>query len=359
MFKIYQKYIIVNFIKKFINISLIFLFLVFILSILEEINFFKDIDVSFYFPYFLTFLNVPITLFEIFPFIFLISTQFFFYDLFKKDELNLLKKNGLSNLKLIKILFFLSILIGIFNVFIYYNIASQLKFYYSDIKNRLSNDNKYLAMVTDNGLWIKDEISNKKYIVKSKFIKDEFLIENIINEFNSNFKLIRTIQSDKIDISKNEWIVFNPLITIDNNTESVDGIIKITSNFNSEIINNLFSNISSLDMLKLYNLKKDYKKFGYSTDEITIQLLKLFATPFFYAIFTIFSITIMLNFTKNKSLLFHIVTGVTLSVIIYYINFIFNSLGNNGKIPVYPSVFFPLFIISVLSAIGLVNINEK
>ena len=112
-------------------------------------------------------------------------------------------------------------------------------------------------------------------------------------------------------------------------------------------------------MLKLYSLKKDYKKFGYSTDEITIQLLKLFATPFFYGIFTVFSITIMLNFTKNKSLLYHIVTGVMLSVIIYYINFIFNSLGNNGKIPVYPSVFFPLFIISVLSLIGLVNINEK
>ena len=105
MFKIYQKYIIINFLKKFINISLIFLFLIFILSILEEIKFFKDINVSFYYPYFLTFLNVPITLFEIFPFIFLISTQFFFYDLFKKDELNLLK-NGLSNFKLIKILFF-------------------------------------------------------------------------------------------------------------------------------------------------------------------------------------------------------------------------------------------------------------
>ena len=81
-------------------------------------------------------------------------------------------------------------------------------------------------MVTDNGLWIKDEINNKKYIGKSKFIKDEFLIENIINEFNSNFKLIRTIQSDKIDISDNEWIVFNPLVTIDNNTDNIDDFVK-------------------------------------------------------------------------------------------------------------------------------------
>ena len=129
---------------------------------LEEISFFKDLEINFLYPYFLTLLNAPITLFEIFPFIFLLTTQFLFYDLFKSDELNLLKKNGLNNLKIVKILFFLSICIGIFNVLIFYNVSSLLKFQYSNIKNSFSKDNKYLAMVTDSGLWIKDEISNKK-----------------------------------------------------------------------------------------------------------------------------------------------------------------------------------------------------
>ena len=359
MFKIYQKYLIINFLSKFAKISLIFLSLIFILGILEEINFFKDTNANFLYPYFLTLLNAPITLFEIFPFIFLISTQFLLYDLFKNEELDLLKKNGLNNMKIIKILFVLSIVIGVFNVTIYYNIASKLKFYYSNIKNDFSNDNKYLAMVTDSGLWIKDEINNKTYIIKSNFINDKFLSETIINEFNSEFELIKTIQSKKIDISSNNWIIFNPDITIENNTQKIIGVINLSTNFNSEKINNLFSNISSFDIIKLFNLKEDYKRFGYSTDEIIIHLLKLFTTPLFYGVLTIFSVIIMFNFTKNKSLLFHIITGVLLSVILYYINFIFNSLGNNGKIPVYTSIFFPLFIIFTVSIIGLVNINEK
>lgn len=359
MFKIYQKYLIINFIKKFFNISAIFLLLIFILSVIEEINFFKDLNENFYYPYFLTFLNVPITLFEIFPFIFLITTQFFFYDIFKKDELSLLKKNGLSNFKIVKILLILSIFIGIFNVLIYYNIAAKLKFYYSDIKNGFSNDNKYLAVFTSNGLWIKDEINKKKYITKSNLINDNFLLENIINEFDSDFKLMRTIQSDKIDISSNEWIIFNPTITINNKTENINGVIRVYSNFNSDFINNIFSNISSFDVFKLYDLKKNYQKFGYSTDEIKIQILRIFSTPIFYAIFTIFSIMIMFNFTKNKPLLFLSIIGILVSVMIYYINFIFNSLGVTGKIPVYTSVFFPLLIMSTLSLIGLININEK
>ena len=109
MFKVYQKYLINNFLIKFLNLSLIFFSLTFILSILEEITFLKDIEISFWYPYFLTFLSAPITLFEIFPFIFLLSTQFLFYELFKKRELVLLKANGLNNLKIIKILFCTSV----------------------------------------------------------------------------------------------------------------------------------------------------------------------------------------------------------------------------------------------------------
>ena len=167
MFKIYEKYLIKNFLGKFFLISFVFLSLIIILGILEEISFFKNSGTSFLFPYFLTFLGAPITLFEIFPFIFLLSTQFLFYDLFKKDELILLKSNGLSNLKIIKILFISSMLMGILTVSLYYSLASKLKFYYTDIKNNFSNDNKYLAVVTDSGLWLKDEVNNNTLIVKA------------------------------------------------------------------------------------------------------------------------------------------------------------------------------------------------
>ena len=359
MFKIYQRYIINNFLVKFINITLIFFSLTVILGILEEISFFKNLNKNILYPYFLTLLNAPITLFEIFPFIFLLTTQFLFYDLFKREELNLLKKNGLDNLKIIKILFLLSLVIGVFNILIYYNFASKLKFHYSNIKNNFSNDNKYLAMVTESGLWIKDEINNKILIIKSNYVKESFLSKTIINEFNSDFELLRTIQSEKVDIKKNDWIIYAPEITENNITKKSEDLIILSTNFNENIINNLFDNISTLDLAKLFDLKRDYDKLGYSSDEIVIHLLKLFTTPLFYGILTILSAIIMFNFTRDKSLIFHIIIGILMSVLIYYMNFIFNSLGSNGKIPIFLSIFFPLMIVSLISIIGLVNINEK
>ena len=86
MLKVYHKYILKNYLISFIQVTLVFLSLVCVLNIFEEINFFKDLDVSIGLPIFLTFLNIPSILFEIFPFIFLITTQFFFIRLIEQNE---------------------------------------------------------------------------------------------------------------------------------------------------------------------------------------------------------------------------------------------------------------------------------
>ena len=74
-----------NFINKFLVISLIFS-LIIILSILKNI-FFKNIEINFLYPYFLTLLSGPITLFEIFH-LFFYYQPIFIYGLFKNEELN-------------------------------------------------------------------------------------------------------------------------------------------------------------------------------------------------------------------------------------------------------------------------------
>ena len=69
--------------------------------------------------------------------------------------MEILNANGISKIKIIYILSFLSIIIGIFLLLFYYSFSSKLKTTYLDIKNRFSNSNDYLAVVNDSGLWIK------------------------------------------------------------------------------------------------------------------------------------------------------------------------------------------------------------
>ena len=251
---------------------------------------------NFYYHFFLPFLGPLLLLLEIFHLFFLLSTQFLFYDLFKTDELNLLKTNGLSNFKIIKILFFTSIIIGLLSIIIFYNAASKLKYFYTDIKNNFSNDNKYLAVVTESGLWLKDEIDNSTLIVKAGYIEDDFLNDVIINQFDKNFDLIKTIQSNKVNIYEKKWIIEDPIITFENISEESKERLILKTNFNKEKISGMFSNISTLNILELFDLKKDYENLGYSSNEIVIHLLRLGTTPLLYGILTLLSAVIMFNF---------------------------------------------------------------
>ena len=71
--KTYIKFLINIFLNSFFYVFLIIFSLVFIINLLTELEFFKEINISIFFPIYLAFLNSPSMLFEIFPFIFNIN----------------------------------------------------------------------------------------------------------------------------------------------------------------------------------------------------------------------------------------------------------------------------------------------
>ena len=106
--KTYTKFISFSYLRSFLKIFFIMISLVFILNILKEIEFFSDKDVSSIYPLYLSLMGSPSIIFEMFPFIFLITTQFFFIKLFNNDEINIFKYAGLKNTKILYIVSTLS-----------------------------------------------------------------------------------------------------------------------------------------------------------------------------------------------------------------------------------------------------------
>ncbi len=359
MIKTYDKYFIGLFFKKLLVLTFIFLSLIFILTILEEITFFSETNSEFYLPFLIAVFDAPTSLLEIFPFILLISAQLFFLEIIKKKEIELIRVNGLNNLYFIKILSICAFLFGVIIITLYYPLSSKLKFLYFDIKNFHSKDGKYLKYVSSNGLWIKDEIKENIYIISGTTTKDEFLENVFISKFDKNFNLIENISSTKVDVSKNEWVIKKPIIFKDNKQIQSKDDLKLDSHFNINKINNTFRNLYALNILDLISLKRENEELGYSTEEIDIHILKIISLPLFFSIMVIISSIIMINIKKDKPYIFHIILGILLSVIIYYVSNIFNILGLTEKIPIFLSIFFPLIFLSIVASIGLIKINEK
>ena len=356
--KTHIQYLTYTFLKSFFYIILIIFSLVFIINLLTELEFFKNIEVNTLFTIYLSLLNAPSMIFEIFPFIILISTQLFFIKLFNNNEIQIFKYSGLKNSKILKLISLITFIIGLITISLFYNISSNLKNLYLELKSNYTNDGKYLAVINKNGLWIRDKIENKILIINSSKIDGSFLINNFITEFNENYKVIRNIKSKKIDIKKNKWVIFEPEIFIQNNSIKKKKI-EIISNFDYERIQGLFSNLSSLSFLELLELKKNYNLLNYSTIDVNIQIQKIITYPIYLMLMTIFSSVIMLNSKKFKINSLKICVGLFLCVIIYYLNNLFNVLGATEKINYLMSVWLPILLL-VLTILFITNkINEK
>ena len=357
--KTYQKYLIKEFLSFVLKVTFVFFVLGFIMGVLEELRFFSNIETEYYFPLFLVLLNVPSLIYQIFPFIILISIIFLFLSLSDKGELISFKNNGLENFQLISLLSIVSFLIGLFAIVIFYNFAAMMKLNYLDLKKNYTNDAKYLASITENGIWIKDEIDNEIIFTNSKKIEQDNLIDVEIIKLNKDFQYLSTITSKKINIRDNIWIAETAIkLNNDNSKENLKNF-KLKSNFNFNKINNLYSDLSSVTIWGMIKLKKDYESVNYSTTEIDYQFQKILSYPIYLTIMSLLSVVFMLNFKAQTRKIFVITFGIFISVLIYYINHFFGIIGRSEAIPLSISIWIPLIILLIVSTAGLVRINEK
>ena len=357
--KKYQFYIYSLFFRNFLKISFIFFCTVVIINIFEEIKFSEKYETDILYSVYLSVLNAPSLMFEIFPFIFLITIKFFYLNLVEKNELNILNINGISNFKLITLISLLVAIIGLFLVVFFYSFSSNLKSNYLDIKNRFSNTNEYLAVVNDDGLWIKEEIDENLYIIHAEKFDQNALKSVTITEADKYYSNKKTISAEIANIMSKNWQLKNVSILNDSGIKKNLKSFVYNSTFNGEIISNLFSNLNALSIYELHNLSKSYLKIGYSNTDINIHLNRIYSMPLYYILMTILGFVIINKLKKVKSKFFVIIFGVFISVIVYYLNYFSGVLGNKGALPLYLSVWMPMLILFLVCNIGIIKVNEN
>ena len=100
MNNIILNYLVKNFLKTIFVVVLVFYCFGLILTLFEEIEFFKNININLLTPLILTSLQVPSIIVEILPFIIFISSMWFMARIRNNKDLLTLKVFGFSNLKI-------------------------------------------------------------------------------------------------------------------------------------------------------------------------------------------------------------------------------------------------------------------
>ena len=356
-----NKYLAKEFIKIVINTSIIFFCLGFIMNIFEEINFFKDFNVTIITPIILSLLFVPSLLNYFFPFVILLSGIWFFLKIKKTDELTSMNVSGMSNLSVIIIPSILSIILGIFFVTALNPITSLLVKKYETVKGNYEKEQDYLATVTVNGIWIKERGLKANYMIRASHLEKENLMGVTIYEFDKDNNFTRRIEADSANITSLKWVLKN--ITVINS----DGImltepIKDPFYFSMYDIKKIKSLYSNLDTISFWDLEHEInllKQRGYSTREMQVKLHRSLAFPFFLLSMVLLSSVFTLGTTFKENNWTYVFLTITASVVIFFFNDFSAALGKTDKLPIELSVWMPIAIIFIFSFVGIIHANQK
>lgn len=362
MNKIIFNYIIKGFFKKFFVVIAVFYCFGLILNLLEEVEFFKNLNVSILIPLMLTSIYIPSLIIKILPFIIFISSLWFMLSIKNNKDLLTIKIFGYSNIKIFFILALCAFLIGWIILFFVNPVTSKMSKYYEQIKSNYSRDVDHLINFKRDGLWIKEKTKNKHRFIYSTRLEENFLNDLTIFHLDDNSNIKEKILASKADISSNEWVLYNVKIY-----ESSDGIfkenyyenIKILSIYNFSKINKLFKNFDTMSFVELiFDFNKMLDE-GYNKNFLNQSLHTLLILPFFLLLMTgIASILALSNLRKKNNLQMSLL-GLVLVIIIYYLKDFSLALGQIEKVPLILSIWAPILALSLFAFIGVIQINEK
>lgn len=356
--KILIKYLIKEFAFSLLIFTLIFSSLIILTTFVEELIFFKEKEINnnFFLKIFiLTLIKSPTLIFNFSPFIFLFSGIFFYVRFLKNNEISPMSLSGfsLNFITLVPAIF--SFFLGVIIITILTPVTSQLSKYYESVKQKYS-DNDNLLIMSNTGIWIKENKGMEKLIIRADRNTEENFskLKNITIYIFNNELFKERIAGEQATIKDNEWHLQNVNITSETSVRNLKNYI-YTSAINLEKLKSYFSNSDIYSIWNINNQLEEIRDRGYYGQELIIKLNKQLSLPFLLFSMIIIStlFTIKVNYSFNNFI--YIFLGILIGIVVYFFNDLSIALGESGKIPLILSVWMPVILLMIYSIYSLIR----
>lgn len=362
MNKVINQYLMFGFLKIILNVILIFLCLGIFLNLFEEIEFFKDLDKDIILPFILTLMYVPNLLIQLMPFIIFIAAMWYLISIKSNTDLISLKTFGYSNLKVIAILSFTSLIFGVIILFTINPLTSSMIKYYEKTKAQYAKDIDHLVSINKNGVWIKEGEDNDFRIITAKEINEEFLRDITIYEIDNNYNIKRRIESEAANISDNIWLFERARILSFKSgdiNETKENNFKYYSIYNINKLNSLYSNLDTISFINLITKKNTLISQGYSPKVLKEKMHTLISLPVFLFLMVLLAAIFTIGTNSRFQNIYYIFVSIIVCVLIYYFKDLSIALGQTNRISLILSIWMPIIAIGLFCSIGILQINEK
>tara|TARA_B100000900_G_scaffold390064_1_gene383462 strand:+ start:110 stop:1189 length:1080 start_codon:yes stop_codon:yes gene_type:complete len=336
-----------------INLIIISFFIIFI-NLLELSRSIPEGKKSLLSFIYLSLLKYPSILSEIIPFVTIISVSFLIRNLITNNEFVSMRNLGYSIFDI-----FLPISIAIFLMGLFFLLFLNPLSVFMEKKYDIELDNNenslYSIKISDNEMWIKNEIDqlNTSFInIKNIDLKD-MNAENIkillINEKSNTFILAEKgeIQNNIFSLTNVKYYDFN-----NENYKTINNL-NLIINFNKENILNSISKYKLVPFYNYFNHTKTLSKFNLYSPEIGFFYLSEVLKPIFIVVLAFVILGFTGKFQRNENFFKVLFISITIGFSIFLLKEIISKLTISLSINIYLSY---LIIFTIPLFIGLYQI---
>ncbi|MGV6803831.1 MAG: LPS export ABC transporter permease LptG [Ruegeria sp.] len=356
-----DRYFARRFLQSFLVIGVIFLTLMILIDLIEQVRRFNEVDLSFGQLLQLTLLNTPTAISEMLPLLMILATIALFVGLARSSELVVTRAIGRSGIRALVAPAFLAMIIGVLAVAILNPIAAATSEQYRHISDLYKNGGSSALSISRDGLWLRQGSPTGQSVIHAKGTDngETLSLRNVsIITFSPDGLPTRQINANRAQLEGGDWVLYNakdwPLSSGSNpETHAVTHKeLRLPTTLTRERIMDTLGQQNSVSVYDLPQLIRDLREAGFSTKQYEVWLQVQLARPLFLISMVLIGAAFTMRHVRFGGTGIAILTAVLLGFSVYFVRNFAQILGENGQLPIFVAAWAPPFA-AILLSLGL------
>ncbi len=363
-------YIFKRFFYSFIISFIVFATILFIGDFVEQLRKSASKDVPLNIIFQLASLNFLSLIYFALPLIAFSGSILAYLGLIRGSEKIIINSVGISNIKITLPSIFLYFFLGIFFIAIINPLNALFNERYSELEYRYIDRVDKFASITKNGLWLKQENSDKKIssVLFAKKIKEQgtHIIDFMILEYDQNGVFQGRLDGETAELQNGYWKMKRTQITPKFGSAYFKNEITYKTNIKPKDITDSLSSPTNISIWRLVPFIGFLESLGYSAIDFKMHLYDLVFLPLFMSSLALLASSIVKNLKQNDKFTKTIIYSLLIIFIIYFLSNLLEALGSTSQLdPMASKAILPVIITAIsviiyqLDNIRKIYINDR
>ncbi len=349
-----------RFTQSFLLIGAVFLTLILLIDLIEQLRRFEGVDVSFGQIFGLTLLNAPEAISDILPLLMILSTIILFVGLARSSELVVTRATGRSGIRALAAPLAVAALIGVLAVSTLNPIVAATSNRYQQLSDTYRTGGPAALSLSGEGLWLRQGSPEGQSVIHATgYSADPLTLYGVsILTYAPDGGPMRRTVARNARLEGEGWVLRGAKVWmlasgINPESNAVEhDILRIPTTLTRERIRDSIGNPSGISVYDLPDTIRDLAEAGFSTKRQEVWFQVELARPLFLMAMVLVGAAFTMRHTRFGGTGLAVLGAVLLGFTLYFIRNFAQILGENGQIPVAMAAWAPP-IAAILLTLGL------